>query len=217
MERALSKPGKEKALEQVKRISELAKIQYVRQQEMKGTGDAVMAARAFVGKEPFAVLYGDDVIIGEDPAAAQVCRAYEEYGKGAVAIKEVPKELVMMYSSMKVAPKRDNLYDISDMIEKPKENQIFSNFSILGRCVLPPEIFDILEKLPTGAGGEYQLTDAMKQLAQTEGMVGVDFTGTRYDMGNKFGILKAIVEVGLAHPETGEAFRSYLKEKAGEL
>ena len=217
LERALSKPGKEKALEQVKRISELAKIQYVRQQEMKGTGDAVMAARAFVGKEPFAVLYGDDVIIGEDPAAAQVCRAYEEYGKGAVAIKEVPKELVMMYSSMKVAPKRDNLYDISDMIEKPKENQIFSNFSILGRCVLPPEIFDILEKLPTGAGGEYQLTDAMKQLAQTEGMVGVDFTGTRYDMGNKFGILKAIVEVGLAHPETGEAFRSYLKEKAGEL
>lgn len=217
LERALSKPGKEKALEQVKRISELAKIQYVRQQEMKGTGDAVMAARAFVGKEPFAVLYGDDVIIGEDPAAAQVCRAYEEYGKGAVAIKEVPKELVMMYSSMKVAPKRDNLYDISDMIEKPKENQIFSNFSILGRCVLPPEIFDILEKLPTGAGGEYQLTDAMKQLAQTEGMVGVDFTGTRYDMGNKLGILKAIVEVGLTHPETGEAFRSYLKEKAGEL
>lgn len=217
LERALSKPGKEKALEQVKRISELAKIQYVRQQEMKGTGDAVMAARAFVGKEPFAVLYGDDVIIGEDPAAAQVCRAYEEYGKGAVAIKEVPKELVMMYSSMKVAPKRDNLYDISDMIEKPKENQIFSNFSILGRCVLPPEIFDILEKLPTGAGGEYQLTDAMKQLAQAEGMVGVDFTGTRYDMGNKLGILKAIVEVGLTHPETGEAFRSYLKEKAGEL
>lgn len=217
LERALSKPGKEAALARVREISRLAKIQYVRQQEMKGTGDAVMAARAFVGNEPFAVLYGDDVIIGEDPAAAQVCRAYEEYGKGAVAIREVPRELVMMYSSMKAAHKKDNLYDIDDMIEKPKEDQIFTNFSILGRCVLPPKIFDILEKLPAGAGGEYQLTDAMKSLAVSEGMIGVDFTGKRYDMGSKLGILQAIVEVGLDHPETGEPFRKYLKETAEKL
>lgn len=217
LERALSKSGKNEALEQVQKISRLAKIQYVRQQEMKGTGDAVMAARAFVGNEPFAVLYGDDVIIGEDPAVAQAGRAYEKYGKGVVAIKEVPTELVMKYSSMKVSHKGDNLYDISDMIEKPKENEIFSNFSILGRCVLPPKIFDVLEALPVGAGGEYQLTDAMKILSQTEGMIGVDFTGVRYDMGNKLGILKAIVEVGLSHPETGEGFRKYLAEKAKEL
>lgn len=217
LEAALSKSGKEEALEQVRNISRLAKIQYVRQLEMKGTGDAVMAARAFVGNEPFAVLYGDDVIIGEDPAVAQACRAFEKYGKGVVAIKEVPTELVMKYSSMKVNHKEDNLYDISDMIEKPKENEIFSNFSILGRCVLPPKIFDILEALPAGAGGEYQLTDAMKKLSQTEGMIGVDFTGVRYDMGNKLGILKAIVEVGLNHPETGEGFREYLKEKIKEL
>lgn len=217
LERALSKPGKEKALEQVQIIPKLAKIQYVRQQEMKGTGNAVMLARAFVGNEPFAVLYGDDVIIGEDPATAQVCRAYEEYGKGAVAVREVPREQVMMYSSMKVTHKKDNLYDINDMIEKPKENEIFSNFSILGRCVLPPEIFPILENLPTGAGGEYQLTDAMKKLSQTKGMIGVDFTGTRYDMGNKLGILKATVEIGLSHPETGEKFRRYIKEIAEKL
>ncbi len=217
LERALSKSGKNEALEQVQKISRLAKIQYVRQQEMKGTGDAVMAARAFVGNEPFAVLYGDDVIIGEDPAVAQACRAYEKYGKGVAAIKEVPTELVMKYSSMKVNHKGDNLYDISDMIEKPKENEIFSNFSILGRCVLPPKIFDVLEALPVGAGGEYQLTDAMKILSQTEGMIGVDFTGVRYDMGNKLGILKAIVEVGLSHPETGEGFREYLLQKAKEL
>ncbi len=217
LERALSKPGKEKALEQVQIIPKLAKIQYVRQQEMKGTGNAVMLARAFVGNEPFAVLYGDDVIIGDDPATAQVCRAYEEYGKGVAAIREVPREQVMMYSSMKVAHKKDNLYDIDDMIEKPKENEIFSNFSILGRCVLPPEIFPILENLPTGAGGEYQLTDAMKKLSQTKGMIGVDFTGTRYDMGNKLGILKATVEIGLSHPETGEKFRRYIKEIAEKL
>lgn len=212
LERQLLSSGKNDFYKEVVKIPQLANIQFVRQQEMKGTGDAVMAARSFVGDEPFVVLYGDDVIIGEDPATAQVCRAYEEYGKGAVAMKEVPVELVMKYSSLKVQLKKDNVYEVSDMIEKPKnENEMFSNFSILGRCVLPPRIFDILETLPTGANGEYQLTDAMKRLAVEDGMMGVDFTGVRYDMGNKLGILKAIVEVGLAHPEIGEDFREYLK------
>ena len=127
-------------------------------------------------------------------------------------MKEVPTELVMKYSSLKVNLKKDNVYDVTDMIEKPPVEKMFSNFSILGRCVLPPRVFDILEKLPTGANGEYQLTDAMKELAVTEGMIGVDFTGVRYDMGNKLGILKAVVEGGLQHPEIGEGFREYLKE-----
>lgn len=217
LERQLIASGKNDFYETVVKIPQLAKIQFVRQQEMKGTGDAVMSARSFVGNEPFVVLYGDDVIIGDDPATAQVCRAYEEYGKGTVAMKEVPTELVMKYSSMKVKAEKDNVYQISDMIEKPKPEEMFSNFSILGRCVLPPHIFDILEKLPTGANGEYQLTDAMKQLAVSEGMMGVDFTGVRYDMGNKLGILKAVVEVGLDHPEVGEGFREYLKEIAKTL
>ncbi|MBD5104009.1 MAG: UTP--glucose-1-phosphate uridylyltransferase [Ruminococcaceae bacterium] len=217
LERQLLASKKDDSYNEVVKIPQLARIQFVRQQEMKGTGDAVMAARSFVGDEPFVVLYGDDVIIGDDPATAQVCRAYEEYGKGSVAIKEVSTELVMKYSSLKVQLKKDNVYDVSDMIEKPKPEQIFSNFAILGRCVLPPSIFDILEKLPAGANGEYQLTDAMKQLAVTEGMTGVDFTGVRYDMGNKLGILKAIVEVGLKHPEIGEGFREYLKEITSAL
>lgn len=217
LEKQLLASGKKDAYDEVVKIPQLARIQFVRQQEMKGTGDAVMAAKSFVGNEPFVVLYGDDVIIGDDPATAQVCRAYEEYGKGCVAIKEVPTELVMKYSSLKVQLKKDNVYDVSDMIEKPKPDQMFSNFAILGRCVLPPSIFDILEKLPAGTNGEYQLTDAMKQLALTEGMTGVDFTGERYDMGNKLGILKAIVEVGLKHPEIGEGFREYLKEISSTL
>lgn len=217
LERQLLASEKNDAYDEVVKIPQLARIQFVRQQEMKGTGDAVMAARSFVGNEPFVVLYGDDVIIGDDPATAQVCRAYEEYGKGSVAMKEVPTELVMKYSSLKVQLKKDNVYDVSDMIEKPRPEQMFSNFSILGRCVLPPSIFDILEKLPAGANGEYQLTDAMKQLALTEGMTGVDFTGVRYDMGNKLGILKAVVEVGLKHPEIGESFREYLKEISSTL
>ena len=186
-------------------------ITYVRQQTQNGTGGAVMYARQFVGNDPFVVIYGDDVIIGDDPCTAQCCRAYEKYGKAVVSMKEVPFELVLKYCTLDVKPLEDNLYSISDMIEKPKPEEVISNFAILGRCVLPAKIFDILETLPTGAGGEYQLTDAMKQLAKSEGMVGVDFTGTRYDMGNKLGIMKACVEVALKHPEIGEDFRAYLK------
>ena len=212
LERALQDSGKIEMYENVTRIAQLGHLKYVRQQEMKGTGDAVMYARSFVGDEPFVVVYGDDVIIGDDPATAQVCRAYEKYGKGVVAMKEVPTELVLKYCKLDVAHKGDNIYDVTNMIEKPKPEEIISNFAILGRCVLPAKIFDILEKVPVGAGGEYQLTDAMKMLAQSEGMLGVDFTGTRYDMGNKLGILKAVVEVGLTHPEVGEGFREYLKE-----
>lgn len=217
LERALQDSGKIEMYENVTRIAQLGHLKYVRQQEMKGTGDAVMYAKSFVGDEPFVVIYGDDVIIGDDPATAQVCRAYEKYGKGVVAMKEVPTELVLKYCTLDVAPKGDNIYDVTNMIEKPKPEEIISNFAILGRCVLPAKIFDILEKVPVGAGGEYQLTDAMKMLAQSEGMLGVDFTGKRYDMGNKLGILKAIVEVGLTHPEVGEGFREYLKEITKEL
>lgn len=217
LERALQDSGKIEMYENVTRIARLANLKYIRQQEMKGTGDAVMYAKSFVGDEPFVVVYGDDVIIGDDPATAQVCRAYEKYGKGVVAIKEVPTELVLKYCTLDVKPKTDNIYDVTDMIEKPRPEEIISNFAILGRCVLPAKIFDILEKVPVGAGGEYQLTDAMKLLAQTEGMLGVDFTGRRYDMGNKLGILKAVVEVGLTHPEVGEDFREYLKDAAKTL
>ena len=217
LERALQDSGKGELYANVTRIAKLANLKYIRQQEMKGTGDAVMYAKSFVGDEPFVVVYGDDVIIGDDPATAQVCRAYEKYGKGVVAMKEVPTELVLKYCTLDVKPKADNVYDVTDMIEKPRPEEIISNFAILGRCVLPAKIFDILETVPVGAGGEYQLTDAMKMLAKSEGMLGVDFTGRRYDMGNKLGILKAVVEVGLEHPEVGEGFREYLKEVAKEL
>lgn len=212
LEYALKNSGKTQLYDEVLDIAKLANIQYVRQQEMLGTGNAVMYAKTFIGNDPFVVLYGDDVIIGDDPATAQVCRAYEEFGKGAVAMKEVSTDLVMKYCSLDTRGIRDNLYDVTDMVEKPALEQIISNFAILGRCVLPPEIFDILEDIPRGAGGEFQLTDGMKVLSQTKGMVGVDFTGTRYDMGSKLGILQASVEVGLKHEEIGADFKAYLKE-----
>ncbi len=212
LEQRLLASGRTETLAELNRITDLANITFIRQKETKGLGHAVNCARSFVGNEPFAVLYGDDVIIGEDPACGQLCRAYEEYGKGVVGMKEVTAEQIQKYSSLAVAPLRDNIYAVSDMIEKPKPNEILSLYSILGRCVLPPEIFDILDKTPPGAGGEIQLTDAMVTLARTTGMTGVDFTGIRYDMGNKLGILQATCEVALKHPEVATDFAAYLKE-----
>ncbi len=218
LEEKLLKSGKNDVYEEILKIAELANITYVRQQEPKGLGHAVLCAKSFVGNEPFAVLYGDDVIMGENPVCKQLTDQYEKHGLGCVGIKEVPFELVTKYSSLKVENIENNIYRVSDMVEKPKTKaEAFSNFSVLGRCVLPPEIFSILETLPTGAGGEYQLTDAMKILAQRQGMIGVDFDGQRYDMGNKLGIMQASVETAINHPEIGDAFREYLKDFSSKL
>ncbi|MDR1564416.1 MAG: UTP--glucose-1-phosphate uridylyltransferase [Oscillospiraceae bacterium] len=212
LEQRLLSSGKDSVHDSLVELSRLANIYFLRQKETRGLGHAVNCARSFIGGEPFAVLYGDDVIIGEDPAIGQLCRAYEEYGKGVVGIKEVPKEAIYSYSSLKVEHLHDNLYNCTDMIEKPATDaDVLSLFSILGRCVLPPNIFDILDETKPGAGGEIQLTDAMCTLARSEGIIGVDYTGKRYDMGNKLGVLEATVEVALKHPEVGVGFRKYLE------
>ena len=161
-------------------------------------------------------MYGDDVIISDLPACGQLCRAYEEFGLATVGIKEVTAEQILKIFFTQNRTHSDNLFRVTDMIEKPKPDQVLSLYSILGRCVLPSKIFDILENTKPGAGGEIQLTDAMLQL-RTEGMVGVDYIGTRYDMGNKLGILQASVEVGLKHPEIGAELREYLKKLAKTL
>ncbi len=218
LEERLLASGKKDVYEEVVNISKLANIYFVRQKETKGLGHAVRCAKSFVGNEPFAVLYGDDVIIGEDPACGQLIRAYEEFGKAVVGIKAVSEEAISKYSSLKLDPIRDNLFHCTDMVEKPKtKEEILSLYSILGRCVLTPDIFDILDNTAPGAGGEIQLTDAMKTLAQTVGMTGVDFTGKRYDMGDKLGILQATVEIALSNPVLGDRFRDYLKEIAKTL
>ena len=216
--RLTGSPEKEAVLEQIVHISRLANIFYVRQKETKGLGHAILCAKEFVGDEPFAVLYGDDVILGEDPVCGQLIRAWERYGKGVVSVKEVSEEAIKKYSSLKVEPLEGSCFLCTDRVEKPQRKEdILSLYSILGRCVLPPEIFGILERTAPGAGGEIQLTDAMAALAREQGMTAVDFTGTRYDMGNKLGILQATVEVALNHPEVGDSFRAYLKELSKTL
>lgn len=217
LENMLEKRGRTDTLEELNTLANLANIYYIRQKETRGLGDAVLRAKQFVGDEPFAVLYGDDVIIGEVPAISELIEAYEAFGKSVVGIKEVSDNLIVKYSSLKTEKLDDKNYSVTDMIEKPSLKTKLSNYSILGRCVLESEIFDILEKTPLGAGNELQLTDAMCQIARTKGMIGVDFSGTRYDMGNKFGILKANIEVGLNHPETKDELKEYIKELAKTL
>ena len=218
LEQALLKSGKTDFYNIVHAIPQIANITFVRQRETKGLGHAVHCAKNFVGDEPFAVMFGDDVIVGEDPAIGQLIRAYEKYGKGVLGVNAVPESEIHKYGSLKVDKIEDNIYNCTDMVEKPKtKEEVLSLFSILGRCVLPPEIFDILETVEPGVGGEIQLTDAMKVLARSVGMTAVDFTGVRYDMGNKLGILKAQIEVGVANQEFGEEFKQYLKDFVNKL
>ena len=213
-------PAKAQMLEQCLGIANLADIFFLRQKETKGLGHAILKAKPFTADEPFVVLYGDDVIIGgERPACRELCEVYDEYGLGVAGIKPVPMADISKYCSLAVEPVegKERVFHLTDMVEKPSLTEILSNYSILGRVVLPPEIFPILEKTRPGAGGEIQLTDAMKVLAKTRGMMGVEYTGTRYDMGNKFGILQAIVEVALQHPEVQDQFRDYLRGIASRL
>lgn len=213
LEAKLSESGKTALLEEIKSISSAARFTFVRQPFQTGLGGAILCAESFVGGEPFAVLYGDDVIIGDDPAIGQLARAYEKYGKSVVGINRVPREDICKYNSMKLEPMGESrLYAVSDMIEKPQRGEEFSDFSILGRCILEPNIFDILRRIPTGKGGELQLTDAMREVAVSDGMIGVDFTGKRFDMGSRLGIIKASLEVGLMHNELRGELTAYLKE-----
>ena len=173
----------------------------------------LVLAKPFTGDDPFVVIYGDDVIWGEDPVCAQLIRAYEEFGRPVAGVSAVPWADVSRYCSLKTTPIHDNYFFVDDMIEKPKKGQEFSNYSILGRVLLTPEIYEILAHTKPGAGGEIQLTDAMAEYARTRGgMTAVEFTGKHYDMGNKLKVVEAQVELALQHPEIGEEFRAYLKE-----
>jgi UTP--glucose-1-phosphate uridylyltransferase len=217
LEERLRASGKTKMLNEIIDITKLANISFMRQKETMGLGHAVLCAKSFVGNEPFAILYGDDVIMGEKPVTLQLIEAYEQYGLGVVGMKQVSKEDILKYSTLAVSLLSGNNFRITDMVEKPSPDKILSLYSILGRCVLPPEIFGILENTKPGAGGEIQLTDAMKQLTLQKTMIGVDFDGTRYDMGNKLGIMMATVETALKHPELANDFRAYLKELCKSL
>lgn len=213
-EQALLNKGRNEEVARLREIADMANVTFLRQKEARGLGHAVARARAFVGEEPFVVLYGDDIIFSETPVARQLIDAYAAYGRPVAGVKEVPKADLSRYCSLKVAPiaGSDAAYFCDDMIEKPRAGEEFSNFSILGRVLLEPDVFDILDGLAPGAGGEIQLTDAMAGIARTRGMTALAFEGERFDMGSKLGFLQANVVRGVAHPEVGEQFAAFLRE-----
>ncbi len=218
LEAKLAESGKTELLEEITGISSAARFTFVRQPFQTGLGGAILCAEEFAGGEPFAVLYGDDVIVGKDPAIGQLARAYEKYGKSVVGINRVPREDICKYNSMKLEPMDESrLYAVYDMNEKPLKGEEFSDFAILGRCILEPSIFDILCRTPKGKGGELQLTDAMREVAVSDGMIGVDFTGNRYDIGSRMGIIKASIEVGLMREELHAELAEYIKTLAEKL
>ncbi|HHU05598.1 MAG TPA: UTP--glucose-1-phosphate uridylyltransferase GalU [Clostridiales bacterium] len=201
-------------LNSVKRPADLANIYFLRQKETRGLGHAVGRARTFVGDEPFAVLLGDDIMKSKVPVTKQLIDAAEKYGASAVGTQAVPDEALARYSSLKIEALEENIYRVTDMVEKPKPSERFSNYAILGRYVLTPDIFDILDGLEPGYGGEIQLTDGLKKLCAVSPMVAVDFEGVRYDTGNLKGYLEATIDFALDHDETGEWLREYLKSKS---
>ena len=217
LETRLLQDGKERELVEVRRAADLANIFYVRQKETKGLGHAIYRAKRFVGDEPFAVLLGDDIMRAEKPVTLQLIEGAEKYGASAVGVQNVSTEAISRYSSVKISPLEDRIFDVSDMNEKPTPQAMFSNYAILGRYVLTPQIFDILENLKPGYGGEIQLTDGLRELCRMSRMVAVNFEGRRYDTGNLCGFLEATIDFALENKATASWLKHFIKEKAETL
>ncbi len=212
LELELEKSGKFDLLEEVRRISDMANIHYVRQKEPKGLGHAIHCAKSFIGNEPFAVLLGDDIVHnGDMPCLKQLIKTYDKYKTTILGVQEVSDADVSKYGIVDGKMIEDNIYTVNDLVEKPSIEDAPSNVAILGRYVINPEIFDILEHVKPGKGGEIQLTDGLKELAKREAMCAYIFEGKRYDVGNKLGFLEATVEFALRRDDLRDDFIEYLR------
>jgi UTP--glucose-1-phosphate uridylyltransferase len=216
LEQALESKNKKDLLAIVRAVSDMMDVSYVRQKEALGLGHAVLRAKELVGPEPFAVVLSDDVIDSEIPAVRQLLDVYEFYGASVVALMEVEGDAISSYGAVDAEPvshngSKDRLYRIRNLVEKPKASEAPSNLAIIGRYVLTPEIFDSIERVQPGSGGEIQLTDALKHLLRSRPIYGYRFEGKRYDAGDKLGFLKATVEFALKRYDLGNDFRAYLK------
>lgn len=212
LELELKQKGKDDLLMQVQDISNLVDIHYVRQKEPRGLGHAIYCARAFVGNEPFAVLLGDDVVDANVPCLKQLIDAYNLYRTSILGVQEVAREDVCKYGIVTPKHIEDRIYKVKDLVEKPKVDEAPSNLAILGRYIITPRIFEILQNTKPGAGGEIQLTDALRELLHEEAMYAYNFEGRRYDVGSKIGFLQATVEYALKREDLSHEFREYLNK-----
>jgi UTP--glucose-1-phosphate uridylyltransferase len=210
LEKELENSGKEELLTMARDISNMANIYYIRQKEPKGLGHAINCAKTFVGKEPFAVMLGDDVVDSEVPCLKQLIDCYNEFKTTILGVQTVPMEDVCKYGIVKGMHIEDRVYKVKDLVEKPKVEEAPSNIAILGRYIITPQIFDILSNTEPGKGGEIQLTDALKTLINQEAMYAYNFEGRRYDVGDKLGFLQASVEYALKRDDLKNSFMEYL-------
>lgn len=217
LEAYLEEHGDHHLAEIIKKIPDLAHIHYLRQKEPRGLGHAVLCAEDFVGDEPFAVLLGDDIIESQPSCLKQMLNIREKIEGNIIAIREVEEAEVSRYGIIKGKRIDERLYKVEDLVEKPKVTEAPSRLAIIGRYLLSPSILKILRDIPPGVGGEIQLTDALRELCRIEPVYGYLFEGTRYDIGDKLGYLKAIVEMALGHDDLKAEFRKYLRELSRKL
>jgi UTP--glucose-1-phosphate uridylyltransferase len=211
LETFLEARGKKEQLEEVRKISNLINVAYVRQGEPLGLGHAVLVTKALVGNEPFAVLLGDDVIDAQPPALRQLMNVYEEFGGPVIAVERVPREDVSSYGVIAYEPVRQGVYRITDLVEKPPREEAPSDLAIIGRYILTPDIFPALEATAADRTGEIQLTNGLRRLLKTRPLYACEVAGVRHDTGNKLGFLKAVVYFALRRPDLADAFRTYLR------
>ena len=211
LEMELEKSGKEEMLKMVREISDMVNIHFIRQKEPRGLGHAILCAKTFVGNEPFAVLLGDDVVYNDNkPCLKQLIDCYEEYKTSVLGVQTVEPQDVNKYGIVGGLHIEDRVYKVKGLVEKPPVEEAPSNVAILGRYIITPQIFKILEETKPGKGGEIQLTDALLNLISEEAMYAYDFEGTRYDVGDKLGFLKATVEYALRREDLRDGFIEYL-------
>jgi UTP--glucose-1-phosphate uridylyltransferase len=210
LEQALEKKGDQALLERIRDISELADICYLRQKEQLGLGHAVLIAKDVVGEEPFAVILPDDIIEGEVPCLKQMVEVYNRFRCSVVAIQQVAAAEIEKYGIIEPRPVVERIFQVMSLVEKPTLEQAPSHLGIVGRYILTPQIFDILQDTPPGKGGEIQLTDGIQRLLEKQAVYAYEFEGIRYDAGTPLGFLKASVEIALRRPDISTEFRQYL-------
>jgi len=212
LEQMLWEKGKTNLLLEIQNISNMANIVYTRQREPLGLGNAILCAEQFIGDEPFAVLLGDDIMVSDPPALKQLIDVFETYEKTVIGVQSVQPAEVSKYGIISAVAQQNKILQVRDLIEKPTPANAPSNMAIMGRYILKPSIFPFLKTQERGAGNEYQLTDALREVCQQEGLLGLELKGDRYDIGDKFGYMKAIIEMGLARDELQPQLIEYLQQ-----
>ncbi|HZA27606.1 MAG TPA: UTP--glucose-1-phosphate uridylyltransferase, partial [Actinomycetota bacterium] len=212
LESYLERSGKHDQLKQIREISEMAVVHYIRQRDPLGLGAAVAVAEPHVGGDPFAVLLGDDIVATSDPLLPRMIGIYERYGRSVIAVQEVAREDISLYGAVKPEFVEDDLARVLDIVEKPSKEEAPSNLAVIGRYVFTPEIFDAIRQTPPDAGGDVQLTDAIALLARQQAVYAFSFDGVRYDIGKKLDYLRATVELAVDREDLGPAFRAFLAD-----